>query len=455
LSDVSCRGNTKAASIPVHRSVPALVRDPLGALVGFGNAAGGAVVRLNLGTFRPYLVTDPAHVQRVLKDNAATYVRDGKGMLWRPVRRLFGEGILAEGPVWQASRRALQPLFTTRRVDTLVDAMADEIGTAVDALPTGRPVDIGAELSRVVCRTILRTLFADKVSLDGALRIVTAQNTIATTILARLLMPFVPNAVPMPGDRAFRDAVRQIDDVLLPVVRRARAEPDGGDDVISTLSRATAADGGRLDERQVRNDTVAMFATATEATFGALIYLWPLLAEHPAVTGRLYAEIDEVLGDGPVTRAHLARLTYTRMVLDELLRVYPVAWIFPRVAARADVIDGVAIPRGADILMSPYITHHLDAVWPRPREFDPERFAARQAGTRNRYAYFPFGGGPHQCIGQHLFYLEAQLIVAAVLRRFRFRPRVAGVPATRVAATLRPRDAVELTLLPRDRAPAR
>jgi cytochrome P450 len=382
-------------------------------------------------------------------------------MLWGSIKRLFGEGILTEGQVWQASRRTLQPLFTTRRVDTLVDGMADEIARAVDDLPVGPAVDIGAAMSRIVCRTMMRTLFGGRVSVDDALRVVGAQNTIANAIVVRLLVPFVPNAVPMPGDRRFRDAVKEIDDVLLPAVRRARAEPDRGgpdegdqdsDDVIATLGRAKAEDGGDLDERRVRNDTVAMFATSTEATFGVLTYLWPLLATHPHVEEKLYREIDGVVDNGPIRRAHLAGLTYTRMVLEELLRLYPVAWITPRAAVDADDIDGTRIPRGADVLISPYVTHRMAAVWDRPTEFDPERFSPQRIERRHRYAHHPFGGGPHGCLGQHLFFLEAQLIVATVLSRFRFRPRRPGMPATRVAAVLRPREKIEVTLIPRDRA---
>lgn len=449
------RVSGKATSIPVHRALPALFRDPLGALVAFGNASGGAVVRLNLGAFRPYLVSNPAHVQRVLRDNSANYPRDGKGMLWGSVKRLFGEGIMAEGQVWQASRKTLQPLFTARRVEALVDGMADEIALAVDAIPVDETVDIGAELSRIVCRAVMRVLFAGKVSVPDALTIVNAQNDIAKAIVARLLLPFVPNSVPMPGDRAFRDGVRRIDDILLPVVRKARAEPDGGDDIIATLSRARSPEGVNLDERQVRNDTVAMFATATETTYGILTYVFPVLDAHPEVAEKVYAEIGEVVGAGPPRREHLGRLTYTRMVLEELLRLYPVGWLIPRVAVGPDEIDGVTIPKGADIFISPYITQRMDAFWERPDEFDPDRFAPQRAERRHRYAHYPFGGGPHQCLGQHLFFLEAQLIVAAILSRFRFRLTKPGIPAPQVAASLRPGERVELTLTRRHHVSAR
>lgn len=442
--------------IPIHRTLPPLIRDPLRALVDFGEQADGNIVRLDFGAYRAYLVSAPEHVQHILRDNAENYIRDGKGLLWRPVGRLFGEGILADGPVWTASRRTLQPLFTAKRLEALTDGLAEAIGEAVDALAeparTGQLLDIGTELSRIVCHAIMRVLFADKVSVPDALRILTAQDTIAHSVVARLLMPFVPNSVPMPGDRAFRSAVQTIDDILLPAVRAARRHPDGGDDVISTLSRARDADGRELDERQVRNDVVAMFATSTETTYASLTWLWTLLDAHPEVADRLYDEIDRVVGTGPVRRSALAELRYTKMILDELLRLYPVGWLIPRTAVADDVIGGVRIPAGTDILITPYVTQRMARFWDRPEVFDPERFTPERVRQRHRYAYYPFGGGPHVCLGQHLYHLEAQLIVATILSRFRFRLRRPVIPAPQVAASLRPRERVELTLLPLDRA---
>ncbi|MGR6320935.1 cytochrome P450 [Micromonospora soli] len=427
-----------------------MLRDPARALIDVGNRTGGAVVRLNLGSFRPYLVTHPRHVQHVLRDRADNYERAGDGLFWRPVKRLFGEGILGEGQIWSASRRMLQPMFTARRVEALVDGMADAVRDAVDELDepsrAGRAVDIGVEQARIVCRAIMRVLFADKISVPDAMRVIDAQDVIATAVIPRIVVPFAPLSLPMPGDRPFRRAKRIVDDVLVPIVRQTRAVADEGDDVISTLWRARTEDGRQLDEGQVRNDTVAMFAATTETTINVLTWLWPHLAERPDVADRLYAEIDEVVGGEPVRREHLRDLTYTRMVLDELLRLYPIGWIIPRRAVAADVIDGVPIEAGATMVASPLITQRMAQFWERPDEFDPERFRPERVRGRHRYAHFPFGGGPHQCLGMYLFYLEAQLILATMLSRYRFRLRRAGVPGLRLAAALRPRERVELTL---------
>jgi cytochrome P450 len=230
--------------------------------------------------------------------------------------------------------------------------------------------------------------------------------------------------------------------------------PDDGGDVIATLCRARTEDGRPLSEQQVRNDTVAMFAATTETTINVLTWLWPQLSAHPEVAARLQTEVERVVGNGPIGRSQLAELHYTKMVLDELLRLYPIGWLIPRRSIAADVVGRVRIDPGATIVISPLITQRMSMFWEDPEVFDPERFTPENSRGRHRYAHFPFGGGPHQCLGMYLFYLEAQLIMATVLSRFRAQMHTLGVPAPRVAASLRPRDRVRLTLIPVDRTPA-
>ena len=328
--------------------------------------------------------------------------------------------------VWESSRGALQPLFTAKRAETLVDKMAEAINEAVDewlepAL-AGRPIDGGAELTQIVLRTTMRVLFADRISVPDALRISAALDTVTTAMLPRLLMPAVPYAVPMPGDRRFREAVRTIDEVVLPIIREARARPTDGDDIISTLCRPRA-DGSEPDEYAIRGDVVAMFSTATETTIALLSWLWPVLASRPDVAERMTDEIEQVVGAERVGREHLPQLRYGRMVLDEMLRLYPAGWMIPRTAVGDDVLGGVRIKAGGTVLVSPYVTQRMSTFWDDPALFDPERFAPELPRRRYRYSYFPFGGGPHQCLGQYLFLLEAQLIVSTVLSRYRFRLR--------------------------------
>ncbi|MBX6767914.1 MAG: cytochrome P450 [Actinomadura rubrobrunea] len=413
-------------------------------------AANGEIARLDFGASRPYLVTHPDHVQQVLRRESETFIREGT--FWRPLAKLFGDSIMSEGAVWEHSKRVLQPVFSTRHLRTLTDAMAEAINTAIDKLEEpareGRPIQVMPEMSRIVNETVIKILFGGKITPVEADRLIPAMEQVATSIAFRFLLPFVPDAIPLPGDRAYREGERIMDETLYELVERYRDDPGEGTDIFTALCNARTADGAEPTAKWLRDNLMAMFATSTETTSTALTWLWPLLHEHPDVAARLKKEIREVVGRDRVTVAHLRELPYVTQVIQELLRLYPVGWAFSRIATKPTTLGGVEIKPGDIVIISPYLTHHLESVWDRPYEFDPERFRPDRARTYHRYAYYPFGGGPHQCIGRHVFNAEAQLILTGILSRFDFE-LTGEVPARpRIGATLRPKVEVEMRLIP-------
>lgn len=413
-----------------------------------GRQSGGEIVRLDLGLFRPYLLVRPEHVHHVLRDNNANYVRDG--MFWKPLRRLLGNGILGFGPQWRTSRSILQPLFTAKHINSMMGHMTQAIGEAVDGLAeparSGQPVEATVEMTRVVHRAVSRVFFGDRITPADFDALAPAIDTAASSVMWRMLMPFVPQAVPMPGDRAFKRSVRTINQVMMPIIGQARREDHAAGDIVSTLCHARDEHGTAMTDRAVCDDVVAMFSAGTETTAVTLSWLWVVLRDNPDVAARLCEEIRTVVGPDRVTPDHLTRLPYTRMVIQELIRLYAAGWVVPRQAVQADVIDGVRIPAGATIIISPYVSQRMPWLWDDPHRFDPERFSPERVKTQHRYAYFPFGGGPHQCVGNHFFLAEAQAIVANVLSRF--QPEIIGDrPVTpRPAASLRPRQRIDMVL---------
>jgi cytochrome P450 len=445
----------KARNFRLYRSLPRLLRDPMREVEEIGRLSSGEIVRVDFGVFRAYVASHPDHVQHILRDNAGNFRRDGT--FWRPLHRLFGDSILGEGPDWELSRRSLQPVLTTRHITAVADRIASSIDRSIDALAgkarAGRPIDARAEIGTIITRAVLKVFFGDKISEEDKDRLVPAFEKIAMAIAFRFLLPFLPESMPVPGDRAMRAGVQEMDAVLFSLIREHRGRTDESVDFFTALCHARNADGAEVTDRWVRNNLLAMFATATETTVNALTWLWPLLDSHPAVAARLYDEIDRVVGRGPAGPAHLAKLTYTGQVVQELLRLYPVGWLFPRHAVAPAELGGVVIGAGDTVLLSPFLTHRLESFWERPREFDPGRFDPERSGRgpggrRHRYSYFPFGGGSHQCIGMHVFNVEAELIIAGILSRFR-PVSCSPVPESpRIGATLRPRGEVAMTLRP-------
>jgi cytochrome P450 len=177
-----------------------------------------------------------------------------------------------------------------------------------------------------------------------------------------------------------------------------------------------------------------------------MTWLWYALDQNPEVERRLRAEVAEVLGDRRPTFEDLPRLAYTRQAIQETMRLYPPAWFFPRFTNHEVVVGGQRIPAGSTLLLSSFASQRDPAFWPNPEVFDPDRFTAECSAGRPRYAYYPFGGGPRQCIGIHFAMMEAQIIAAMFAQRM--RPRL--VPGHQVvlssASTLKPRHGMKMTL---------
>lgn len=436
--------------VPARRSLPRLARDPMRAFEQVGRDSDGALTRLHLGLIRPYLVTHPDHVQQVLR-NHETYEREG--MLWKPIQRLEGDGIAGVGAAWRTSRRLLQPLFTMRHLRGLLDTMAAAVEEALDRLAApaagGQPVDLAAEMMRVTQRVMVRVFFGDRISAEDSDRLGRAIAAAFDSLGWRMLLPFMPNAFPMPGDRTFRRAVRIADEVIYPLVRESRSAP-AGDDLVTHFVQAVDEDGDRLDEQRIRDDLVGMFVAGTETTALTLTWLLLVLDRHPQVAARLTEEVADVVGDGPPEPSHLDKLVYTRMALQETLRLFPAGWILPRTVTAADELGGVRLSPGTTVILSPYLTHRLPAFWDDPLDFDPERFTPERVSTRHRFAYLPFGAGAHQCLGNHFSLMEGQLVMAGLLSRW--RPEIVpppGVLAARPTASLRPRTHADMLLRPR------
>jgi cytochrome P450 len=192
-------------------------------------------------------------------------------------------------------------------------------------------------------------------------------------------------------------------------------------DLLSTLLAPRAKRANRsmtAGARRIDNDAVA----GSETTGLMLSWTWYLLSQHPDALRRLHAELDEVLGGRLPTVDDLADLKYTRMVLQETMRLYPPVWFLFRQSLQEDEIDGYRITANAKVVVSPYTTHRHPAFWPNPEQFDPERFTPENSQGRPRYAYLPFGAGRHLCLGNNLAMMEGQLVLATIAQRYRIEP---------------------------------
>lgn len=383
----------------------------------------GDVFRFRIGPFVHHFLYHPDHVRHVLFDNPKNYLR---GWQYRLLGNLFGDNLVAsEGPSWLRQRRLAQPAFQRRRLagyaDTMVASINDMIGRwEAAAKSSSVEMDVAPEMSRLALAIASRTLFDQDVSQEAD-RVGTAFGTVGRYLEMRFNNPFttLPGWVPTATNRRFKRAVGTLFDLMLALIRERRREGRDHGDLLSMLMTARDEETGEsMTDEQLRSQALTFLIAGHETTAIALTWTCYLLAGHSAIQQEVRSEVNAVLGERSPTMADTASLAATRQVIEESMRLYPPVWTLPRHLAADDEIGGFTIPRGSMIVLVPYMTHRHPDVWQQPDVFDPRRFAPEQAAERPKGAYFPFLGGPHQCIGNEFAMIEMTLIVAMVLRKF-------------------------------------
>ncbi|WP_354643182.1 cytochrome P450 [Kitasatospora camelliae] len=408
--------------LPLIGSLLDLKRDPLQAYRD-ARRDHGDVVRFTAGPpglrSEFYMVFSPEGAQQVLATQSANFRKENA--FYEEVRQSFGNGLLtSQDGDYQRQRRLVQPLFTRRRVDGYAEAigieseaLAERWAAAVDGV-----VDAADEMSRFALRAVSRILFGQDV--EAAIDAVRTNFPIlGAYIRSRGFSPVrVPRTWPTPGNREALAAERALYAVCDRIIAE-RGGRGGSDDLLQLLAEARGEDGERLDPTELREQVLIFLLAGHETTATSLTFALHLLGRYPEEQKRAHAEVDALLGDGRrPTAEDFNELPVLTRVLKEAMRLFPAAPAIGRRAVADCVVDGTPIPGGSDVLVAPWVTHRHPDHWEDPERFDPDRFTPEREAARHRYAWFPFGGGPRACIGQHFSMLESVLGLAVLLRAF-------------------------------------
>jgi cytochrome P450 len=427
----------------------------------------GDFVRLAIGPWNIYLINHPEYIQQVLQSNNRNYTKDT--FQYNMLRTVTGSGLLtSDGPFWLRQRRLVQPAFHRQRIlefgEIITTATQKMLESWKRTASPNAHVDIDAEMMRLTLEIIGKALFS--VDLSGeAGEITRAVLTALDHIIYRSRHPFSPPlSIPTRRNRRFKEAVHRLDEAVYTIIQQRRSKglpncqgsktSDARVDLLSMLLQARDEETGEaMDDRQLRDEVITLIIAGHETVASALTWTWHLLSSHPAVEGQLQEELTRVLGGRIPTSADLPELTYTRMIFQEALRLYPPAWIITRKALEDDEFavpgsqkERYLIPSGSLVVISPYSMHRHPQFWEQPETFNPRRFSAEISTHQPRFAYLPFGGGPRLCIGDGFAKVEAVLILATIAQRYRLQ----GVPDHPVEVeplvTLRPRNGLKMSL---------
>jgi cytochrome P450 len=397
---------------------------------------------------RRFIINEPSAIRHVLLDNAANYRKSE--LTRRLLEPGLGRGLLtSEGETWRRHRRIMAPAFDRRSIESyapVITAVTRDLLARWDALPDASEVDVGAAMMHTTSHIISRAMFS--ANSDAIVEVVERgvgryQMTVRPSLFDLLRFPLW-FADLFSGRRStakvFNEFDRAVDELIASRADAAAAQPK---DLLARLVAARDAEtGGAMTAKEVRDEVVTIFMAGHETTAQALTWTWYLLTLHPAVEAKLHDEVRVVLDGRMPHYEDIARLRYTRMVIEESMRLYPPAHTMAREPVADDEVLGQRIPRGAIVLISPWLLHRKASLWPDPHRFNPERFTAEPP----RFTYIPFGAGQRICIGAAFAMTEAILILATIVQHYRLRLKSGHPIEPQGLITLRPRYGMPMTL---------
>ncbi|MFD7122331.1 cytochrome P450 [Streptomyces sp. NPDC059922] len=401
------------------------------------------------------MLNHPDYIRHVLVDKSEQY--DKNAAVFKIARPVLRDGLIAtpDMKLWRRQRRMMAPYFTPRTVSNFARNMTDEttsmLGRWEERSDPAAALDVTDEFGQLALRIVSKSLFNAEVG-DAAQAFERAFQ-LANTVLGDFFsFPFPPLGFPTPSHVRLRRAIDRMDGFVSGFISERLAQGvEAGEepDLLSLfLGAVDENDGKGMDLEQLHHEVLNICVGAYETTTNTLAWAFYLLARHPEVERKLHAEVDGVLGERTVPAFEdLPELTYTRMIVDEVLRIYSPAYQLMRRAREDDVIDGYRVPAGTQVLVNSYLLHRHPDFWEDPERFDPERFGAEEIAKRPRHAYVPFGSGPRVCLGKHFALTEICLAMAAIARRYRLvSPPGAPEVLPDALITLHPKGGVHLRL---------
>ncbi|KOV76985.1 cytochrome P450 [Nocardia sp. NRRL S-836] len=380
----------------------------------------GDLVEVRLGPMRAYFVTSPQLTHQVLVADAPKF---HKGRMYDKFRPFVGNGLaLSNGTFHLRQRRMMQPAFHRDRIAAYAGTMVRAARDLVEGWRPGEVRRIEQDMQGLAVTIVGEALFSTEI---GARAIAEARRSVFVIIkngIVRALSPGFVEKLPIQANREFDEAIARMRAIVHEVIAARRADDTDHGDLLSMLLRARDDETGEpMSDEQLFDEVITLLTAGIETTALALAWIFHEIAADPLVQRRVVDELDEVLAGRAVTFDDVPKLTYLGQVANEVLRKYPM-WLVMRRTAEEVELGGVRLPPGTEVILSPHTLHHDPEHFPDPERFDPDRWTPGTARQLPRGAFVPFGGGIHQCIGNHFALTEIVTVVATVCSRYRLVP---------------------------------
>jgi cytochrome P450 len=405
----------------------------------------GDIYQLKVPTRKIIVLTNPEWIKYVLVDNNKNYT---KSFAYDSIKIFLGNGLLtSEGEFWKRQRRLAQPAFHKEKLNLMFQNMVEQTQKCISELEkyadTNQSVNLSKVLYKLTLDIVNSTLFYNEVdnTTDKIYKLVSEGSEF---ISKRINNPFqLPDWFPTPTKLKEKEVLKTMDEVFYSVIDKRRQQKAEHEDLLSMLMEARDEETGEtMSNKQLRDEILTIFVAGHETTQIALSWTFYLLSENPDKLKILMDEIKEQLNGNVPTAINIRSLQYLKQVIDESMRCFPPAWVMGRRSIDKDVIDGCEIPAYTNIIMPIYVVHHDERVWENPYEFKPERFSPENLKDKQKFSFFPFGGGPRLCIGNNFAIQEMQVCLAMILQKFKVEIDKDFVPELEPLVTLRPKNPV-------------
>ncbi len=404
------------------------------------------------GIFNFYLINHPELIKTVLQQTNKTF--DKNTAIYRRFRNAFGDGlVVSEDSQWRCQRKLMQPMFGHHAIEQFFPVMVDSTNEMLDRWQARAnhesSFDIAPEMSRLTLEIVGRTLFSDNFGgISDKIRewTHTIDNYSAKPPIPVIRDPWFPSS----RNRGLKRTLREFHGFIQKMIDE-RQSTKHENDLLGILLQAKSPESGQAMSRHlIADEVLGMIVGGHETSSSALTWAWYELARHPDQLAQVLDEIDQVVGSGPLQIEKIKDLTFTKMILNEVLRLHPPFWFENRNARQNTKLAGVDLPAGSLILMSRYSLHRHREYWREPDQFNPDRFQPKhEENERSSYAYIPFGGGPRICIGTHFAMMEMIVILALIGSRFKISLSSEDRHEMAAATTMTPKFGVRVVARPR------
>lgn len=386
-------------------------------------------------------ICDPALIQEALVKNAACL---DKGEVARKVLGpALGDGLLtAEGTHWRWQRQSVAAGFQHEKLLGFLPAMISAAETTCARWrATNEPLDIGHEMMRTTFEIIVETMLSGHAGLDvGKVERAISDYLEPTSFVFAYSVFGLPNWIPYPGRTRARAAIAYLRESIGELVAARRAAGVRRGDLLDMLLEASDPETGRaMRDSEVVDNLLTFITAGHETTALGLAWTLHLLSQHREIEQQVRDEIAAVTQGGPLAPSHVARLSFTKAVFQEAMRLYPPAPVITRQVEKPFRLGALSLGEGTVLYIPIQAVHRHERLWDEPERFDPRRFLPEAARARHRYAYLPFGAGPRICIGSAFATMEAVAILAVLLPALKLSPVSDAAPEPSLKITLRPR----------------